>query len=88
MNLSAVCQKANAENFILLSGDTEVKDRALKEGRLTSGLLFVQFSVGISLLEEAAIVMRLVQKHGEELLYSYTRLYPDGNIRIKKLIIA
>lgn len=84
MDITSVCQKANAENYILLTSDLDLAQEVLKGKRITSGLLYVQHVPDVSSFKEAGVVMRAVQKHGEDISFSYTEIIGE-TVRIKKL---
>ena len=84
MDVLSVCQKANDENYILLTCDAEVAEDAYNNKRIFPGLLYVQHLQDVSPFEEAAKVMRLVQKHEKEMPYAYTSII-GNQVKIKRL---
>jgi uncharacterized protein with PIN domain len=70
---SKVCQKANAEGMILLTGDEELAEGVVAQKQIQSGLLFYRHE-GEDALVEAEELMRTVQKNEKDLPYSYSRL--------------
>lgn len=79
----SVCQKANTEGMILLTGDEDLAEEVVAKKQIQSGLLYYRH-LGESPLEEAAELMRAVQENEAELPFAYSRLVA-GRLKKKSL---
>ncbi len=85
-DIDSVCQKANAEGRILLTGDEALAEEVLNKQKILSGLLYYRHT-GKEALLEAAELMRIVQQHSADLSNTYTRVV-DGKVKQKSLPMA
>jgi len=77
----AVLEKANQEEAVLLTGDTDFGELIFRRHRITVGVMLLRLA-GLSQMEKAKIVSTVIRDHGSELLQSFTVVSP-GTVRIR-----
>lgn len=85
-NEESICQKANGENFVLMTGDEALADRLADNKRIQSGILVLKISEGEAIVR-AKIVADALREHAADIPYSYSIL-TKGNWKSKKLATA
>ena len=74
---------AKQKNAILITADKDFGDLIFRLGKVSSGIVLYRLS-GLSNIEKAAMILRIVKNYSEDLKDSFTVVSTD-QIRIKKL---
>jgi predicted nuclease of predicted toxin-antitoxin system len=83
----SVCEHANKDGYIVLTGDETFVKEALMDNRLESGLLQVAPNKLVA-LQLAELLMRTIQKNETNLPYCYHRLEGEQLVKVKSLGMA
>ncbi|MBU4432761.1 DUF5615 family PIN-like protein [Patescibacteria group bacterium] len=76
-----VLEMANKKNTLLLTADKDFGELVFRQRRVTSGVVLIRLA-GLSPTRKAEIVVSAVQKHGKELIHSFSVITP-GAVRIR-----
>lgn len=71
----ALCQKANGEQYILLTGDKAFAEELYEQQRVQSGIILVDVPSD-NVYEKAKAVLSAIQEQEEQLLGTYTTILP------------
>lgn len=86
-NEDSICQKANAENYVLLTADEPTASRIANANRVTTGVLLVKLENENAAIARAKIVTNAIAQHANEIPAAYSTLTKQ-NWKSKKLAIA
>jgi predicted nuclease of predicted toxin-antitoxin system len=78
-----ILQIANAENRILITRDKDFGELAYRLSKVHSGIILKRL-YELSSPQKAEIILRIVEKYGEQLSKAYTVVQP-GKLRIRRL---
>jgi len=83
----SVCEHANKDSYIVITGDEAFVKEALMDKRLQSGLLQV-LQTKLAPLQLAELLMRAIQKNGDNLPYCHHRLESEQLVKVKSLALV
>ena len=83
----SICQKANAESYVLLTADEPTAYRVTSSNRVTTGVLLVKLENESAAIVRAKIVANAIEEHASEIPSAYSTLTKQ-NWKSKKLTIA
>jgi predicted nuclease of predicted toxin-antitoxin system len=78
-----VLELANEKEAVLITADKDFGNLIFRLGRLSAGIILYRLA-GLSNIEKAALVLKIVEDYSDELAASFTVISTD-HIRIKNL---
>lgn len=79
---SEVLCLANKENALLITADSDFGELVFRQGRLTSGVIYIRLG-SFSSEQKAAIIASAINQHGDEFTNSFV-VISSNSIRIRK----
>ncbi|MDO8725455.1 MAG: DUF5615 family PIN-like protein [Candidatus Methanoperedens sp.] len=79
-----VLEMANDKSALLLTADKDFGELVFRQKRVTSGVVLIRLA-GLSSIRKAEIVVSAINKHGRELMHSFSVINP-GAVRIRHKI--